>query len=245
VCSECAIAADDLLARTGKQEASFLDQFSQLHCTEEVTQTKLVKNLSKQGVEYSEQQTFDYLVIALGSGDDLAIQESRLAKHTAEHKKKVPLLVTNGFATLSLVFHPRYESSFSFSAPENERLNGRMLAKVNFQHVKGKPTPTALLLRGQEYPLELKGTAWIDPQTATIVRLQAELQEDMSDVGLRTFNTELEYAPVHFRGVTSDYWLPAQATIELATPKQRWRNIHRFTKYEQFSVTTDESVKVQ
>ena len=238
-------AADDLLARVAQQEAAFMDQFSQLRCTEEVTQAKLVKKLSKENVEYSEQQTFDYLVIAAGSGDDLVVQESRLPQRASQHKKNIPLLVTNGFATLSLIFHPYYAASFAFSAPQMKTEGGRTLAKVSFEHVKGRRTPSALLLRGQEFPLELRGTAWIDPESGNIVRLEAELQEDMSDLGLRTFKSELDYAPTHFRGIAADVWLPTRAIIELETPKQRWRNIHRFTNYQQFSVSTDESVKVQ
>jgi hypothetical protein len=243
--TQCVAAPVDLLERTGRQVSGFLDQFSQLKCTEEVTQTKLVKKLTKESIEYREQQTFDYLVLAQGSGDDLVIQESRLQQRASEHKKNVPLLVTNGFATLSLVFHPYYQQAFNFDAPEDEIVNGRKLVKIHFQHIKGKRSPTVLLLRGREYPLELKGTAWIDPETAAIVRMQAELQDDMTDVGLHAFNSEVEYAPVHFQGMSATPWLPSIARIELETAKQRWRNIHRFTNYQEFSVSTDESVKTQ
>ncbi|PYY15963.1 MAG: hypothetical protein DMG61_05665 [Acidobacteria bacterium] len=241
----CVAGPVDLLERAGQQVSGFLDQFSQLKCTEEVTQTKLVKKLTKESIEYREQQTFDYLVLAQGSGDDLVIQESRLQQKSSEHKKNVPLLVTNGFATLSLVFHPYYQQAFNFDRPQEDIVNGKKLAKIHFQHVKGRRSPTVLLLRGREYPLELKGTAWIDPESASIVRMQAELVDDMSDIGLHSFNTEIEYAPVHLRGMSSTPWLPSLATIELETAKQRWRNIHRFTNYQQFSVSTDESVKTQ
>ena len=243
---QAAAASGQLLSRAGEQVARFLDQFSDLKCTEDVTQAKLGKNRSKQSIEYREQQTFDYLLLAHGSGDDLVIQESRLQQRSSGRKASVPLLVTNGFATLSLIFHPSYQSAFEFSPSENDTLNGRKLAKIRFRHLRGRRTPTVLVLRGREYPLELKGTAWIDPATATIVRLQAELQEDMSDIGLRTLRSEVEYAPVHFRSASpADIWLPSVATIELETPKQHWRNIHRFTNYQQFSVSTDNSVKTQ
>jgi hypothetical protein len=237
--------ADDLLARTGQQVSTFLDQFSQVKCSEEVTQIKLIKKLTKSSVEYQEQQTFDYLMLAQGSGDDLVIQESRLLQKSSEHKKNISLLLTNGFATLSLIFHPYYQVGFEFSAPEGESLNGRALVKIQFQHIKGKRTPTVLVIRGREYPLELKGAAWIDPSTATIVRMQADLQDDMSDIGLQKFASDVEYEPVRFRGIASAYWLPATATIELETPKQRWRNVHHFTSYQQFSVVTDETVKTK
>jgi hypothetical protein len=37
-------------------------------------------------------------------------------------------------------------------------------------------------------------------------------------------------------------WLPTQATIELTSRHQRWRNTHRFTEYQHFSVSTEETV---
>jgi hypothetical protein len=32
------------------------------------------------------------------------------------------------------------------------------------------------------------------------------------------------------------------ATIDVETPKQHWRNIHRFTEYKRFSVSTAAAV---
>ena len=53
--------------------------------------------------------------------------------------------------------------AFKFTSAGEEYLAGRTLEKVNFQHVPGMKSPAALALRGREYPLELSGTAWIDP----------------------------------------------------------------------------------
>jgi hypothetical protein len=162
----------------------------------------------------------------------LVIQESRQKQRSSKHASNVPLLVTNGFATLALVLHPSYQSAFEFSTPENETVNKQRLIKINFRHLKGRRSPTVLMLRGHEYPLEMRGVAWIDPATASIVRIQAELQEDMSDLGLHTLMTEEGYAPTRVQGFSAPMWLPATATIELTTPTKRWRNVHRFTKYQ-------------
>jgi hypothetical protein len=100
----------------------------------------------------------------------------------------------------------------------------------------------ALALRGREYPLELSGTAWIDPQTGAIQKIVAEIGNTMEDVGLKNLRSEVEYAPVPFRGVKDTYWFPAQARVEVETPRQHWRNTHRFTDYKRFSVDTEEQV---
>ncbi len=232
----------DVLARTRAQVANFLKLFSEVRCTEEVSQIKLTK---RGKVERQEKSVYDYLVIAQESGSDLSLQESRLEQKGAVKKTNVPMLVTNGFATLLLIFHPSYQDSFDFSPPEMEVTNGQTLAKVRFRHRPNKPSTTELVLRGREYPLDLTGTAWIDPESGSIVRIEAELAQSMDDIGLRVLRTDVEYAPVTLRGVDASLRLPSVATVEVETARQHWRNIHRFSGYQHFDVSVEETVKAQ
>ena len=231
---------DGLLNRTSDQVSNFLGQFSDVKCTEKVTQEKLGK---ENKVELKEESTYDYLVILTNAGGELSLDESRLAVHEAKSdKKNTSMLVTNGFATLFLVFHPYYAQSFRFTALDDEEIDSHLLSKVSFQHVRGTRSVAALALRGKEYPLEISGTAWIDPQTGVIQKIVAEIGDTMQDVGLKTLRSEVEYAPVPFRGMKATYWFPLQATVEVETPRQHWRNTHRFADYKRFSVDTEEQV---
>lgn len=231
---------DDLLGRTSQQVAKFLEQFSEVKCTEKVTQEKLGK---EDKVELKEESTYDYLVILTNASGELSLDESRLAVHEAKaDKKKTSLLVTNGFATLFLVFHPYYAQSFRFSAREDEVVGGDRLSKVAFTHVSGTRSIAALALHGREYPLELSGTAWIDPQTGVIRKIVADVGDTMQDVGLKTLRSEVQYAAVPFRGMKETFWLPAEASVEVETQRQHWRNTHRFADYKRFSVDTEEQV---
>jgi len=229
----------DIVARATEDITAFLDVFSDVKCTEQVTQSKLKKSGK---AEYEVQSTFDYLVIAQTSGSEIALNESRLEERAAPHNKNTSLLVTNGFATLLLIFHPQYASAFDFSDEGSESIDGRVIEKVRFRHIKGRPTPMALMLRGRIYPLELTGTAWVDPQTGAVERIRAELQDNMDDIGLHAMVSDVDYAKVKFRDASSA-WLPARATIDVETARQHWRNIHRFANYQRFSVSTEESVK--
>jgi hypothetical protein len=233
-----AVPLDEVLTRTAKHVSKFLDQFSQVKCTEQVVQEKLSP---KGKVEHREESKFDYLVILTNSGGELMLDESRLADHEAKHKKNLPLLVTNGFATLFLIFHPSYQGSFTFEDLGVESMNGRPVVKVGFKHVRGMRSPTALLLRGREYPLELEGTAWIEPESGAITRMEAGIGQGMEDVGLRRLSSRVEYASV-FHDPGAKWLFPTVATIEVETPRQYWRNTHRFTDYKRFQVSTEESV---
>jgi hypothetical protein len=231
---------NDLLARTAQQTSVFLDQFSDVKCTEQVRQEKLGKD---DKVELKEDSTYDYLVIMTNAGGELNLSESRIPVHEAKRdRKNTSMLLSNGFATLFLVFHPYYAEAFKFTLVGEEVVGGRTMEKVSFEHVPGMKSPAALALRGREYPLELTGTAWIDSQTGSIAKIEAGIADSLQDVGLKALNSEIVFTPMPFSDSKQVYWFPTQARVEVETPKQHWRNLHQFTAYKKFSVSTEEQV---
>jgi hypothetical protein len=231
---------NDLLSRTAGQTSGFLDQFSDVKCTEQVRQEKLNKDNK---VELKEESTYDYLVILTNSGGELNLSESRIPVHEAKRdRRNTSMLLSNGFATLFLVFHPYYAEAFKFDLAGEETIGGHLLEKVTFQHVQGMRSPAALALRGREYPLELGGTAWIEPQTGSIAKIEAGIADTLVDVGLKSLVSEIDFAPLPFADEKQVYWYPTQARVEVETPKQHWRNLHHFTAYKKFSVSTEEQV---
>jgi hypothetical protein len=229
-----------VLDRVGKQVATFLDQFGQVTCTEVVVQESLRPNGK---LDFKEQTTFDLLTMVDVSGDDVALDESRLPQQPQSQRqpsrpsKNPSLLVTNGFSTFLLVFHPSYQQAFEFSQMADDVESGKHLLHIQFRHIKGMRSPTALVLSDRAYPLDLQGTAWIDPDSGMITRIEAELGSNLDDLGLRVFRTEVQYAPVNVKG--GALWLPASATIVVQTPRQHWRNVHSFANYKRFSVSTE------
>jgi len=231
---------NDLLTRTANQTSGFLDQFSDVKCTEQVRQEKLGKD---DKVEIKEDSTYDYLVILTNQAGELNLSESRIPVRAAKpDRKNTPMLLSNGFATLFLVFHPYYAEAFKFTLAGAEIVGGRALEKIRFEHIPGMKSPAALALRGREYPLELSGTAWIDPQTGSIAKIEAGIADTLQDVGLKSLNSEIDFAPVPFPDSKQVYWFPAQARVEVETPRQHWRNLHQFTAYRKFTVSTEEQV---
>ena len=230
----------DLLDRTGDQVTSFLELISDMNCTEHVTQLKLGD--SGKTVEKQE-SAFDYLILLSNTGGELNLVESRIASNPkAKSKEESPLLLSNGFSTLFLIFHPYYAPGFDFRLDGQETIDGRTFTKVHFEHIRGTRTPAALAVRGREYPLDLAGTAWIDSETGVIAKLEAGLESGMDDVGLRTLHTQVQYSPVSFDPPSQVHWLPAQATVEVESLHQHWRNIHTFSGYKRFSVNTKEHI---
>jgi hypothetical protein len=140
------------------------------------------------------------------------------------------------------VFHPFYAGSFEFSDAGSETVDSHEARKVHFVHTRNTRSIAALALRGREYPLELSGDAWIDPETGNILRMEAGIGSTLEDVGMKTLQSSVRFAPEVFSKGQTAYWFPSEAVVEVETPRQHWRNTHRFSGYKQFSVTTEEHV---
>jgi hypothetical protein len=210
-----------------------------MHCTESVVQEKLT---GKGHTEAKEQAQYDYLVMIDGNSDGMQFNESR-RETVAAHHKQLPMLVTNGFSTLQLIFHPYYRNSFTFESSAEEVVNGEPAVPVHFSEIAGQRAPAALALRGRVYPLNLQGTAWLDKQTGDIVKMDASLLNNMSDVGLRSLSIHVEYRPISI-GKSPAVNLPTKAVVELETPRQHWRNTHSFDAYKRFSAVAEPDSKV-
>ena len=238
---------EKVLDRTSQRVSEFLSEFSNVKCTEQVTQEKFKPNGKR---ELEQQSSYDYLVMLTNAGGDMSVNESRLPVKEAKvnRRQDISMLLSNGFATLFLVFHPYYINGFDFTDAGSEMLDGHAARKIHFEHIPNTRSVAAIALRGREYPLELSGTVWVDPQNGNILRIEAGIGSTLEDIGMKTLQSSVRFAPAAFsKDKEKDkdqpvYWFPTEAVVEVETAKQHWRNTHRFLTYKQFSVATEEHV---
>lgn len=230
---------DALLDDAAKNVSDYLDKVSDVRCTESVRQIKLDQ---KGHTEYSEESVYDYFVLLQANNDELLLDESRIAKHAPHDRKNTPMLVSNGFSMLYLIFHPYYRNSFRFEAEPDELVEGHLYRRVRFSHIAGNRTPAAISVRGREYPLELSGDAWFDARSGIIARVVATVSRNMQDIGLRNLRAQVDFSPVSLPEWSQTYMFPVATTVELESLRQRWRNEHRFTDYKRFMVDTQQTV---
>ena len=236
-------ANSDAIKKAQRQITAYLVKLADLHCAEDVTQQKLTGNGH---VEASTRAQYDYLIMMSGNGDDFQLNESRIESSESRHKlTSKPMLVTNGIATVLLVFHPYYRDGFNFEVGPEESVDGKPVIPIHFTHIQGRRTPAALALRGREYPLDLEGTAWLDKQTGNVVQVDAALLHDMSDVGLRSLHIHVEYKLSNLDKSITPIALPALAVVDLTTPRQHWRNTHLFQDYKSFSTAAEQDPNVK
>jgi hypothetical protein len=234
--SSAIVPAMEPLIQARKNVGLFFEQSANVVCAESVTQISIGKNGKP---AYREESKYDYQLQATSAGGSLKLQESRDVRKQAFRDASRTLLITKGFATLLLIVHPQYESSYEFDPAGEENDGTIMLAKFNFKPVPGASSPAALQLRGKNYPLPLSGTIWIDKATGAITRLTAAVDSSLSDLGLKGMQSDIHYAVVQFHNPDEAYWMPVSATIELETPLQHWRNVHRFTSYRRFRASIE------
>ncbi len=242
---QAAAPASSLLDLAQRQIGLYLAKLADLHCLETVTQEKLTGNGK---VEATERAQFDYLIMMGGNGEGFQLNESRIESPNTPHKVlSMPMLVTNGVSSVLLVLHPYYRDSFELKPGPAETVDGKSMTPVHFTQIQGRRTPAALAVRGREYPLELQGTLWLDESSGDVMKVEAGLLRDMSDVGLRSLQIQVRYQAVNLKGSAKPMTLPALAVVEVTTARQHWRNTHVFEQYKTFTTYTEEdpSVKVR
>jgi hypothetical protein len=235
------VSTQEALRLAGSALQSLWEQLSNVDCVESVQQIKLGPNGK---VTYRQDSSFDYLVALQLNGGDILVEESRVPIVKHEDRKTASLLLTNGFSTLALIFHPAFQSAFEYSAPTAVEIQGKSLLAVQFRHVPGARSPSVLKLTNRDYPVDWQGSAWIDPTQGAIVRISASLMPGMEDLGLKTLTADVRYSRVTFKDQPASYWLPETAAIEVETAHQHWRNIHTFDQYKVFAVDVNTKTEV-
>ena len=229
-----AARAMDALLRSRKLIDHFFEQTNNVVCNENVSQSIVGKNGKP---VYREESVFEYQMQANTRGGSVKLVESREARKEAFRDPTKTLLITNGFASMLLVLHPDFEASYVFTPAAEEVLDGRALEKIHFKPVAGGSSPAAMQLRNRNYPLPLAGDIWIDAESGAVVKLIAALDSNLDDLGVHALRSEIQYSLVQFHDPEEAYWMPSSAVIDVETPKQHWRNVHRFTDYRRFRAT--------
>jgi len=223
--------ANDTMLRSRNLIAHFFEQTNNVVCNENVSQMIVGKNGKP---VYREESIFEYQMQSNTRGGSLKLVESREARKEAFRDPSKTLLITNGFASMLLVLHADFESSYVFTPVSEEVADGHTLVKIHFKPVPGASSPAAIQLRDRNYPLPLAGDIWINQESGAVVKMVASLDANLEDLGLRDMRSEIHYSIVQFHDPEEAYWMPSSAVIDVETPKQHWRNVHRFTDYRRF-----------
>jgi tetratricopeptide (TPR) repeat protein len=148
-------------------------------------------------------------------------------------------IVTTGFMTLALIFHPDMRDNFEMTCEGLGDWHGQATWLVHFRQREDRPSRFADYVVGSErYPMKLKGRAWIGANDFQIVRIESDLANRIPQ--LPVSHQIAEYGPVRFQSKSTDLWLPQHVDIFFEMGRHRYYRRHSFDHYMLFSVNSEE-----
>jgi len=241
-----AASQDDLpliLQKTGENVKAFFDSFQNTSSVEQIREERLAKDGK---VKDLQDEKFQYLLLARQETWGLGLEEYRTNSHgdrTAPTGIESGMMVTSGFASASLVFHPQYQAGATFRYLGEQTLNGRPCHVVAFAQTPAKAQMVERFNTDDGSVLLLfQGLAWIGADSFKIVRLRTDLLQPQTKIRLQRQTTEITYDPVQFKQVASALWLPSQVAVTLQWAGKTFHNEHKYSDFRLFNTRTQEKI---
>jgi hypothetical protein len=233
-----------ILSGVGKSVAEFFKDFPNTTSLEEIHQEKLGRK--QKGGETLERK-FRYLCAtpakAWGPGFD-EFREELPGAQTSAQALEAGFMLTSGFASASLVFHPIYQAQADFRYLGRQKIGGRSTYVIAFAQQPGKAhVHGAFKFRDLALPTFTQGLAWIDSETYEIVRLRTDLLAPLAEVKLERQTTEIAFAKVEFKSIGREFELPQQVTVNVDWNGKHLQNEHRYSDFRLFNVEAVEKRK--
>jgi tetratricopeptide (TPR) repeat protein len=234
---------DSILSAVGKTVAGFFQDFPNTSSVEQIHQEKLGHNHK---ILATLDQEFSYLCFtpadAWGPGfDEYRVNPS--GEQTARQGLQDGFMLTSGFASASLLFHPRYQSQASFHYLGRQKVNGRDTYVIAFAQLPAKARLMGGFKSGQIKMTTLcQGLAWVDTESYEITRLRTDLLMPLPEISLERQTTEIDFGEVHFKGISKGFPVPQQVTVTVDWNGKHFRNEHRYSEFKLFKVETSEKM---
>jgi tetratricopeptide (TPR) repeat protein len=234
---------DPILSAVGKTVAESFVNFPNTSSLELIHQEKLQR---KQKTPDTLDQKFRYLCFApvesWGPGFD-EYRTDLLGRQATPVGLGDGFMLTSGFASAALVFHPQYQPQAEFRYLGRQKVNGRDAYLVAYAQRPARAQLTGAFKSGDTSVTTFsQGLAWIDPRTYQITRLRSDLLRPVQELNLQRETTEIAYGEVHFKDKAAVYWVPQQVTVTVDWSSKHLRNEHRYSEFKLFNVDASEKV---
>jgi tetratricopeptide (TPR) repeat protein len=233
----------DILKKTGEDVQSFFDNFQNTMSQEQVREERLDKGGKIKG---SLDQKFQYLLVTRPVKWGFGLEEYRTDLHgdpTAPSGLALGMMVTSGFASISMIFHPEFQSGAAFRYLGKQEVNGHSCYVMVFAQ---KPEKAQMVERFNTKDASVlvlfQGLAWIDAESYKVVRLRTDLLMPLPKVRLERQTTEITYDPVQFKETSVAMWLPSQVAVTVELRGKTYRNMHKYTDFKLFNTNSKEKV---
>lgn len=230
-----------ILKSVGSNVAALFTDFPNTISVEQIRQERLRSNGK---VQEQLDQKYEYLLVARPEDQGLGLEEYRGDSTGARAVVKGlqgGFMLTSGFASAALIFHPAYQSGSSFRYLGHESMDGHDTDVVAFAQ---KPSTARMVERfnadDDSVLILVQGVAWIDAATHEIVRMRTDLLKPQPKVRLERQTTEIQFGEVRFKEISKPFWLPRDVTVTVEWKGHNYRNLHEYSGFRLFNVNTNE-----
>src|SRR5579863_350261 len=143
-----------------------------------------------------------------------------------------------GAPGLVLAFHRRFRDDFQWTCARLGKWRDQPAWMIHFQQRTDRPTS---LLSGfdtpsHEYPLDLKGRAWVAQTGGQVLHLETDLMKPLLSVDFRREHFAIDYVPVQFPDHKVELWLPENVDTYIQYKGHFLHYYHHFGDFKLFWV---------
>jgi hypothetical protein len=226
-----------ILQKVGTNVATLFNNFPNVTSREEVTEQRLKLTGAMQDEIYQE---FRYLALVTRTRGTLDFRYGTDSKGRMLQRKGLDssYLITEGFVSLPLYFHPFDQPDSRFRYLGQEVIKKRVTDVVAFAQTPAAREREKFTIGGNSVLLFVQGVAWIDAENHQIVQLRTDLRAPAPEIRLDSQTTHVKFAEIHFKGGSLKLWLPREVEVETRCYGTTFRNTHSYSEYKLFTVQT-------
>ena len=232
---------DSILSAVGKTVAQFFQNFPNTSSLEQIHQEKLGHNHKTLATL---DQKFQYLCFTPADAWGPGFNEYRVdmsGMPASPQGLQDGFMLTSGFASASLLFHPQYQSQAAFRYLGRQKVNGRDAYVIAFAQQPAQARLNGGFKSGEMMiPTFSQGLAWVDAESYEITRLHTDLLMPLPEVKLERATTEIAFGEVQFKGLGKGFLVPRQVTVTVDWKGKHLRNEHRYSEFKLFHVEATE-----
>jgi Flp pilus assembly protein TadD len=194
-------------------------------------------------LEHSASKTFNYYVfIEQPSPSMVQVKEVRDDKESSN--ELLGRVADAGAPALVLAFHPAFQKDFDWKCEGLGKWNDRPAWIVHFSQDSSRSTSwlTSFATPARQYPLSLKGRAWLSENGGQVLHLETDLTEPVIPLDLRRLHFAIDYQLVRFRAHKTELWLPENVDTYIQYRGHFLHHYHRYSNFKLFWVGATQKI---